>query len=96
MVVIGSMDREFGADDEEVVVDSKEEEHVAMEEEEDISTKLSLHGPNTNHGLVPPSPTIHPSPLAHHPPYSSVIFPPVLLCAKMGIWHIQNIDPIKR
>ena len=43
MVVIGSMDREFGADDEEVVVDSKEEEKVAMEEEGDTITALMKH-----------------------------------------------------
>ena len=30
MVVIRSMEREFGADDEDVVVDSKDEEQVGM------------------------------------------------------------------
>ena len=43
MVVIGSMDREFGADDEEVVVDIKEKEQVAMEEEGDTITALMKH-----------------------------------------------------
>ena len=43
MVVIRSTDREFGADDEEVVVDRKEEEQVAIEEEGDTITTLMKH-----------------------------------------------------
>ena len=43
MVVIESMDRVFGADDEEVLVGSKEEEQVAMKEEGYTITALMKH-----------------------------------------------------
>ena len=43
MVVIESMERVFGADDEEVVVGSKEEEQVAMKEEGYTITALMKH-----------------------------------------------------
>ena len=43
MVVSGSMEKEFGANDEEVVVDSKEDDQVAMEEEGETITAPVKH-----------------------------------------------------